>query len=333
MRAHLPRPRFPLSDWIEAHPDVPRSLARSGMRGELRTLPRTLARARPATEEEVAGRVGRILGVPARSVALTHGATEGNALVLLHLAAEIRRARGRAPRVHFHRPEYPPLLDAARFAGFRSVRAAAAADLIVRSDPSNPEGVPADRPRDRPPGRDRVAWLLDETFREFTSRPSAARDGRRGVWVTGTLTKAYGADDVRVGWVVPPPESVEAFGRTQGLLADEVAPTSLGQAAAVLRARSRLLAETRAIFRRNLLALRRALPGVPELAAPVHFDRGEDPGWGDRVAEAALDAGVLVAPGRYFGAPEGVRITLTRRSFPRDLAIYLRARRSVAERA
>jgi aspartate/methionine/tyrosine aminotransferase len=34
---------------------------------------------------------------------------------------------------------------------------------------------------------------------------------------------------------------------------------------------------------------------------------------GDEVTEAALDAGVLVVPGRFFGSPEGFRITLGKR--------------------
>lgn len=33
---------------------------------------------------------------------------------------------------------------------------------------------------------------------------------------------------------------------------------------------------------------------------------------GDEVTEAALDAGVLVVPGRFFDRPEGVRLTLGR---------------------
>ncbi|MHB8352324.1 MAG: hypothetical protein ACYDFT_06545, partial [Thermoplasmata archaeon] len=54
--------------------------------------------------------------------------------------------------------------------------------------------------------------------------------------------------------------------------------------------------------------------------------RGEEGLDGDRLTRAALRAGVLVAPGTLFGDRTGVRVCLTRRSFPKDLASYLQVR-------
>ncbi len=59
--------------------------------------------------------------------------------------------------------------------------------------------------------------------------------------------------------------------------------------------------------------------------APVFFDRVRTES-GDDLARRCLLASVLVCPGTFFGDPGGVRLCLTRRSFPNDLEAYLRVR-------
>jgi histidinol-phosphate/aromatic aminotransferase/cobyric acid decarboxylase-like protein len=273
-----------------------------------------------ALRSELAGR----LGVAPTRVFLTHGASEGNALALFYLHREIRRAAGRAPVVRIPRPEYPPLFDAAAVAGFRD-RDAPGADLLVRSDPHNPTGIRmglgplSDQYGEIP------RWLIDETFREFTPVESLVRRGPPGTWVTGTFTKAFGADAIRVGWVVPAERDVPGFTAFHGLLTDKVPWHSVQLAREFLRKAPEILAEARGVFEANRAALRRALPNTGALAAPVAFDR---PGMPDTepLALRALDVGVLVAPGRYFDDPTGIRLGLTRRSFPADLSAYLEVR-------
>ena len=167
--------------------------------------------------------------------------------------------------------------------------------------------------------------MVDETFREFSAAPSLQRLGAPGLWTTGSFTKAYGADDLRVGYVVAPEPERERFARFHGLVTDELPPYSVAGALVTLAARDRILREVRAIVGRNQALWRAAVPKSPPLAAPVAFDDPVPLG-GDRLARQCLRASVLVCPGRFFGRASGVRVGLTRRSFPTDLRAYLAVR-------
>lgn len=324
---------FPLADWILGHPEVPHNLALSGMRGSLRSFERAI-RERPEPDAaRLRAMVGRLHGVRADRVFLTHGATEANSLVLLHLARERGRKGRRAPRLRVEAPEYPPLLDTAALLGFQCVSGRGPYDAALASSPRNPigtalpdDGLAALAERGRP-------LLLDQTFREFTRAPAATRHRWPNLFLTGSFTKIYGADELRIGYAIPPAGATERFGRLHGLLLDLLPHRSLAGGIAVLEHRAEILAEARALFRRNLGALRDALPEVPELAAPVWFDRGSGGLDGDRFQAALLRAGVLVCSGSFFGAPDGVRICLTRASFPNDLEHYLTVRRRFVHRS
>jgi aspartate/methionine/tyrosine aminotransferase len=261
--------------------------------------------------------------VPGDRVFLTHGASEANALALFYLARTIRSEQPRAPTVRIPRPEYPPLFDAAALAGFHETPGSS--DLFVRTEPNNPTGrsVPEAALDEMSGGAPR--WLIDETFREFTPARSCLRTGRRGLWATGTLTKAYGGDSLRVGWVVPSEEDLPGFRPFHGVLTDQIAWLSAALALDLLTHADEILAESRALFQANLAILRRALPEIEDLSAPVAFDH---PGVPDTepLARAALSQGILTSPGHFFGEPSGIRIGLTRRSFAKDLPAYLKVR-------
>jgi aspartate/methionine/tyrosine aminotransferase len=64
------------------------------------------------------------------------------------------------------------------------------------------------------------------------------------------------------------------------------------------------------------------------LAAPLWFDRGPGALPGDSIAQEGIRRGILVCPGSFFGDPTGVRLCLTRRTFPGDLLKYLDLRGS-----
>lgn len=317
---------FPLKDWIDAHPSAPHHLAHSGMIGSLRSARRALLDPPDPDADALRGELARTVGVARHRIFLTHGATEGNSLVLVFLAGEFRRRRRGALRARVPTPEYPPIREAAQWAGFRPVRPDVPADVTAISEPNNPTG------RARGPkavgklAGGTSAVLADETFREFTSAPSLARAGPPTVWTTGTFTKVYGGDDLRVGYVVAPERSAATFARFHGIVADELPPASVAGARALLAHRREILGEVRARFRRNEAALRRRVPDAPPLAAPVWFDRGALGLPGDRLARAAARRGVLVCPGSFFGDPDGVRVCLTQPEFPEDLDAYLRVR-------
>jgi histidinol-phosphate/aromatic aminotransferase/cobyric acid decarboxylase-like protein len=315
---------FPLGRWIDTHSDVAHNLGASGMVGSLRSVPRSLERLPAPDADLLRARLARLLGISDDALFLTHGATEGNAVVLHYLAGEFRKRRGAAPRLRVERPEYPPIPDTAEVAGFEVVERGNTVDAAALSAPRNPLGTPVGEGELDELAEGTGALLVDETFREFTDRPSTAHRKRTARWVTGTFTKAYGADAIRVGYVAAPPESVDSFALYHGLVTDRVPSHSVSAALALLRDRSKILAESRGILRANERALRAEVPELPPLGAPVWLDRGVD---GDRLARRALRSGGLVSPVSFFGAPNAVRLGLTRRTFPDDLAAYLAVRR------
>ena len=314
--------RFPLSDWIDGHVDCRYNLGSSGMQGTVRPPAPSKVQLRSATEAELRAQLGTLLGVDPSRVFLTHGATEANSWAVFYLR---RAVRGRIARCRVEFPEYPPLFDLAREAGFLISSRAGPSELAIVSQPRNPVGDLWSASRLTDWSQDARAVVVDETFREFTTAPSVQRLGLPGLWTTGSFTKPYGGDDLRVGFVVPPEKETARFARFHGLVADEMPRYSVAGALAVLSRRDRILKEVRSLVGRNHSLWRRANPGGVPLAAPVTFDDPVPTG-GDRFARRCLRASILVCPGSLFGRPSGVRVGLTRRSFPRDLAQYLRVR-------
>jgi aspartate/methionine/tyrosine aminotransferase len=314
--------RFPLADWIDDHEGCRYNLGKSGMRGTIRHPLPTRTQVRDASEPELRRRLADRVGVSRSRLFVTHGASEANSLAIAFLS---RRPRGRSPRCRVRFPEYPPLYDTARTFGYRVVDSTGPVDLAVASLPRNPEGCLWSSGEIERFTNGARATLIDETFREFTTARSVQRLELPSVWSTGTFTKAYGADDLRVGYVVTPEAEADRFARFHGLVTDEIAEWSVAGALATLDDGERILRDVRRVFERNRAAWRRATPRGPELAAPVAFD-DPVPGGGDRFTLRCLRASILVCPGSLLGKPSGVRVCLTRRSFPRDLAVYRRVR-------
>ena len=310
---------FPLAEWIDSHETCPHNLALSGMRGTIRHPIPTRSDLRTADAGSLRQLLADDLDVDARRLFLTAGATDANGRVISYLARRPER-RSLAARVHF--PEYPPLFDTARWAGFRldPTGPPGSVALAVLSNPQNPEGRLWSRSEILDWSAGAEALLVDETFREFAPAVSVHDLERKGVWTTGSFTKFFAGDDLRVGFVVAPEEERESFAEYHGLVVDPLASFSVAGALATFRARDRVRGDVRRVFERNLAAFRREFPGTTPPSAPVWFDR--TPADGERCATRALSAGVLVCPGGYFGDPNGVRLCLTRRSFPADVAAY-----------
>jgi aspartate/methionine/tyrosine aminotransferase len=321
--------RFPLADWIDDHAACRHNLGQSGMVGSIRRPALTREERRATDPAELVSEIARTVRVDPRRVALTHGATEANAWVTVFLSRPSRRSRRRC-RVRL--PEYPPLFDVARWSGFAIGDDRRPAGLAIVSRPRNPEGDLWSRDRLFAWSEDADHLLVDETFREFARAPSIASESRRGLWATGTLTKFYGADDLRVGFVLAPPELAGEFARFVGLVTDKIPDSSVAGALSTLRHHAEIASQVHRLLERNRAALRRKSGGIgPAPLAPVFFDRPPaEPG--DRLARRALRRSVLVCPGSYFGDPSGVRVGMTRRSFPRDLDAYWEVRSRGAAR-
>ena len=313
---------FPLGDYIDRHAGVRHDLAQSGMGGAI-ALPRPTPReVRDASEARLRGRLAELVGVSAHRLFLTHGASEANALAILFLA---RRERGRPATCRIVRPEYPPLFDVARWAGFRLVRPERPSTLAIVSRPRNPTGELGAEDEMHALARGTRAILVDETFREFSPERSVQRWAIARLWSSGSFTKVYGADDLRVGYLVAPEAAAEAFARFYGVATDRVPPYSIAGALALLERRDRILRRVRRRVERHRRSWHRASPGVPTGGGSTVFDLGTGPD-GDAFARRCLRSSVLVCPGSFFGVRRGVRVCLTRPSFPQDLAAYLEVR-------
>jgi aspartate/methionine/tyrosine aminotransferase len=314
--------RFPLADWIDDHANCHHNLGQSGMVGSIRRHRPTAEERRATDPEELVEALARSLKVNPHRISLTHGATEANAWVIFFVG---RHPGGHPRRCRVQLPEYPPLFDVARWNGFPPTDDRRPAELAVVSRPRNPEGDLWEPDRLFQWGEGVTHLVVDETFRGFAGCPSISTEHRRGLWATGTFTKFYGADDLRVGFVVAPDESADEFARFVGLVTDEIPPTSVAGALSLLRHHREIRSEVRQILEKNRAALRRRSPSTSVPAGPVFFDRpgGET---GDGLARRALLGSVLVCPGSFFGDPTGVRVGMTRRSFPRDFEAYWQVR-------
>jgi hypothetical protein len=319
--------RFPLADWIDAHAECRYQFGASGMAGVVRPRSPSAREVRDARERDLRRRLAAATGVAPDRLFLAPGATEANAWVTWYIA---RSARGRVPLCRARLPEYPPLIDGPLVAGYRRARSTQGrVDLAVVSQPRNPVGDLWSRDRLESFAEGARATLVDETFREFTPAASTLRWEIPGAWASGSFTKAYGGDAIRVGFVVAPEREAAGFARFHGLVADEMPVHSVASALATLDDRERILARVRRIVQRNQRLWTRSVPGGPTLAGPVAFDAPVSPS-GEALARRCLRRSVLVCPGRFFGDPTGVRVGLTRPSFPSDLPHYLGVRGPVA---
>lgn len=238
--------------------------------------------------------------------------------------------RGFGARVdRFMRPE--GVLDAAR------VDAALSEDteLVAVTDRHNPTGRRADRDAlaaaaDAATDRD-ARLLVDEVYAPFTATatddafggPTMA--GTDGVVVTGSLTKFLGFGGLRIGWLVADPAFVDAAERVRHHL-PSVATPSLTLARRAFFHLDDLAADSRRRIARNHDRLAAFAAARDDLAGHVHDGTtyallAHDDVDGDTLAEHALDAGVLVVPGRFFDRPDAVRVSLGRPTQQVDAAL------------
>jgi aspartate/methionine/tyrosine aminotransferase len=281
-----------------------------------------------ALRAQIAGRHG----VSAEQVLITAGAA--SALFLLTLVygdGEIVAGL----------PGYPPMLDALRGVGARvvtvqsrfcdgyrvnldefSAALSARTQLIMFASPQNPSGVALTR--------DEVAEMLtaaasrcpeaivliDETFREatFGNAPASTFAGISPRVVTcGSVSKAYGAPGLRIGWlIVPEPRLREQLRLAKfnssiscGVLDEFLAARLLSRADQVLASRGAAMAEARGIVERWIGERAGELQWLrPEAGAfccvqldPDTFGPSAIRRFHDRLAERQT----MVAPGPWFG--------------------------------
>jgi aspartate/methionine/tyrosine aminotransferase len=329
----------PYIAWVRSHAGIRYNLARSGMPPcRLDRLGATLDDVRgqgahddgwPPLVEAIAVRYGVTPG----HVVVTTGATLGN-----HVAMAALLAPG--DEVLVEQPVYEPLALVPRHlqTGVVSLPRRAEAGwalhiddlrerisprtrLVVLSNLHNPTGALLDEAT-----LDALASvadergfhvLIDEVYLELTAPQRTAASRSPWFVTTRSLTKAFGLDALRVGWILAEPALAVRIRRMHDLFASSVAHPSERLALLALERAADLLAPTLALLAHNraraeaFVAAQPRLSWTPPRAGTVGFVRL------DGGVEGAVDAlatrleqehDTAIAPGRFFGAGDHFRI-------------------------
>jgi histidinol-phosphate aminotransferase len=199
-----------------------------------------------------------------------------------------------------------------------AVRAAVAEhrpDVVFVTSPNNPTGtaVEADTVRalyEAAQAAKPCMVVVDEAYGEFSHRPSLLPliEGRPRLVVTRTMSKAFGAAGLRLGYLAAHPAVVDAVQlvrlpyhlsavtQATALAALEHTDTLLGYVEQLKAERDRLVSELRAI----------GCQVTESDANFVQFGRFDGPGGAHAAWQALLDRGVLV---RDNGLPGWLRVT------------------------
>lgn len=244
-------------------------------------------------------------------------------------------------------PGYDPLAGASRLMGANvryferragdgfavspaAIRAALTPDtkLVIVTSPHNPSGATMERATleslDQLSAETGVQILVDEAYLDIVRLlaedpeqfPRAASVSSRLI-STSSLTKSYGLNGLRCGWAVVPPGMAHRLRRTRDVI-DGVGSAPADRLAALAFTQlARLGDRAKQHAARNMEVMRNFLAGQPRLQlvtpprASILFPRMVDTSNTDAFAERAAQAfGVAVVPGRYFGAPAHIRLSV-----------------------
>lgn len=252
--------------------------------------------------------------------------------------------------VVMERPYYDPLIAAARFIGAdvrcfdRRFEDGYALDaralarvlsprtkLVVLTNPHNPSGAVLDDSSVRA-AADAAAHhgahlLVDEVYLDIVNildelprRTPAALVAPNAI-STSSLTKSYGLNALRCGWVVAPPGVIDRVQRVRDIV-DCIGPVPVERLSALAFSQlGRFADRARTLVAGNLGTFRVWSAGVRGLSLPpgpqaatVVFPRVE--GVDDTRAladELRREHDVAVVPGHFFGEPRNIRISLAGR--------------------
>jgi aspartate/methionine/tyrosine aminotransferase len=278
-------------------------------------------------------------GVPDGQVLITNGAAAALFLTALLCGSDGETLVGR--------PCFPPTLDALRGIGARVVtvrsrfedgyrvdldafaaKLSSRTRLVMFASPQNPSGVTltgaevdgmlAAMSRSCPD----ALLLIDETFREATyagARPAPSFAGRSPRLLTcGSLSKAYGAPGLRIGWLTAADPGLYDQLRLAkfnsavscGALDEFLAAHLLSRADEVLAARGAVLAEALGVVERWIKGEAGRLSWLPPEAGAfccLRLDPGTFAGPAiDRFHDHLARQQTMVAQGPWFGDGAGI---------------------------
>jgi aspartate/methionine/tyrosine aminotransferase len=345
LEAHVSVFPAPYLRWAKIRPRVPFDLASSGLSAV--TTRELLGDAHAKDAFEISGpndegltqlrvAIGERYGMPVDCVSLAPGASGANFLALFALLHP-------GDEVLIEQPAYDPLIGAARAIGATVVHferrwssgyaldPAAVRDamtpatrLIVMSNAHNPSGVLAGRAVLEEIGEmaraNGALVLVDEVYAEAQHDAAPAPDTAAKLGdmfvVTNSLTKAYGLAGLRCGWVLASPAVSERIRITRDIVDGSGPFVAERLALTAFVGIERLRARARAILEENFARLRDMVRANPRLewvepaAGTTAFPRlrgvADTSAFVDRLV---ADYDTIVVPGRYFQAPEHIRVS------------------------
>jgi aspartate/methionine/tyrosine aminotransferase len=161
--------------------------------------------------------------------------------------------------------------------------------------------------------------MVDEVYRELTFAPGQAQTAFRPdgcVVTTSSLTKAYGLSGLRCGWILAPAPLAQKMRRLNDLFGVHPPHVSERLAVVALDQLETLRERAQGMIKENRQAYREVLGGHPKLEQRL-FDQGStifprltDEDGDDLFQRLVSRYETSLAPGRFFGRPNHVRIGL-----------------------
>jgi aspartate/methionine/tyrosine aminotransferase len=248
---------------------------------------------------------------------------------------------GRGAEVIVERPTYEPLLRIPqafecrvrrldrRFADGYALDLEHLASLVttrtrlaIVTNLHNPSGARIDRPTlaamAKLLARVGAYLLVDEVYLEclFRQRPDSCVHAGPNVLTTNSLTKAYGLDGLRAGWILGPAAMVDRAARINDLMTNNGVAPGEQMTLAAFRRQPTIDRRAHGILDPNLARVRRFLAGEPRLPALVPdggnvvFPKVAGGVDTDRLAARLAEKySTLVVPGRFFESPRHIRIS------------------------
>lgn len=328
----------PYIQWAKRHHSVPYNLAGSGMPGfplgKLTDDPAGLLQSGDHEDgwPPLINRIARRYGVAPEQVVTVSSASMAN-----HLVCSLLLNPG--DEVLVEDPAYEPLVSLPQYFrakvvplprrtadGYQPDPAQAReliserTRLIILSDMHNPSGSKLDRAVlqqliQMAESRE-IYLLIDEVYLEFLYPGGARTAAKQSEYVitTRSLTKAFGLDDVRIGWIIAEPSVARRLQRLKDLFSttlpfpsERLGAAALDRADAILQHNITLLDRNRSLVA-AFIRDEPALSWVEPPAGSVGFPRFAG-GPADSLIELAhRQHETLVVPGRFFGRPDHFRI-------------------------
>jgi hypothetical protein len=248
---------------------------------------------------------------------------------------------GAGDEVLVEHPAYEPLLDIPELLGAKTRRfnrrfhgdrfhiglesltdqVTPSTKLIILTNPHNPSGVlePPEVLREvgRLAAQVGAYVLIDEVYMDFLFQtpPRTAVHLGSNFLMTCSLTKVYGLDGLRCGWVLGPADVVKAMWRLQdffgvnGVIPGETTSVVAFKHLERFQKRTQaILAVNRPLMDQFMAANMAALDWAPPDAGPVCFPRMRSGSADDFCARLRAEYDVGVIPGGFFEMPDHFRI-------------------------